>query len=175
MVDKVDNKMLENEKLIKKIRISLLQDINPEENNYKLYLNYLKSIPNFFNFHQDIYMTPHIKNNFSFCQNVNNFDILVRKLCNKNILHKKVVLSMNRIRIIRELLIKEKENERKQMIEEIQQRPILKWKNHGETKLNQYEKKFGKYELQDFFEKCTNNQIIRFADKKLRNIIYSKI
>ena len=92
-------------------------------------------------------MIPHIKNNFSFCQNVNNFDILVRKLCNKNILHKKVVLSMNRIRIIRELLIKEKENERKQMIEEIQQRPILIWKNHGETKVNQYEKKFGKYEL----------------------------
>ena len=174
LLDKVDNKMLENEKLIKKIRISLLQDINPEENNYKLYLNYLKPITNYFNYHQDIYMIPHIKNNFSFCQNINNFDILSKKLCNKNILHKKVVLSMNRIRIIRELLIKEKENERKQIIEEIQQKPILKWKNYGETKLKKYEKKFAKYELQDSFEKCTNNQIIRFADKKLRNIIYSK-
>ena len=54
MYDEVDMKILENEKLIKKIRLSLLQDINPDEKNNKLYLNYLKSITNYINYFQDI-------------------------------------------------------------------------------------------------------------------------
>ena len=81
---------------------------------------------------------------------------------------------MNRIIILRQLIKEEKEKERKQMLEEIQQKPILKWKNYGETKLSLYEKQFEKYELQDSFEKCMNHQIISFADKKLRNLIFSK-
>ena len=174
LYDEVDMKILENEKLIKKIRLSLLQDINPDEKNNKLYLNYLKSITNYINYFQDIYMTPHIRNNFSFCHSVNNLDYLNEKICNRNFLHKKIVLSMNRIIILRQLIKEEKEKERKQMLEEIQQKPILKWKNYGETKLSLYEKQFEKYELQDSFEKCMNHQIISFADKKLRNLIFSK-
>lgn len=173
LIDKVDLKMFENNKLKRDIRMSLLQDINPEEKNYKLYLKYLKNIPNHVNFYEEIYIVPHIKNNFSFYKSVNNFEILKHKLCDKNFLHKKILFSMNRIRIIRELLVKQKEMERKKMLEEISEKPILKWKNFGETELSLYEQQFEKYELQDSFEKCTNYQIICFADKKLRNVIFS--
>jgi len=171
--DQVDNKMFENEKLKKRIRLSLLEDINPEEKNYKLYLDYLKPITHRYNYFEDIYIIPHFKNNFAFNKSVNDFNELYSKLCDKNFLHKKIVLSMNRIRIIRELIIKQKEKERKKMIEEIKKKPILKWKHYGELLLSEYEKQFEKYELEDSFEKCTNNQIISFANKKMKKLIFS--
>ena len=171
--DKIDNKMIENEKLKQKIRVSLLQDINPEEKNYKLYLNYLRHLPNHFNYFEDIYMIPHIKNNLALGKSFD-LDNLKIKLCDKNLLHKKVVLSMNRIIIIRALLIKkQKEMEKKQTNEEIKEKSILRWNYIGEQKLNQYEQLYEKFELQDYFEKCTNNQIISFSNKKLKSLVFT--
>ena len=174
LYDEIDNKMFENEKLKKRIRISLLQDINPEEKNYKLFLDFLKPMTNYYNCFADIYIVPHIKNKLAFNKSINDSEELFSKLCNKNMLHKKTVLSMNRINIIREL-IKKKEKERKKMLEEMNKKPILKWKNYEELLLSQYEKKFEKFELEDYFVKCTDYQIISFADKKLKDYIFNNI
>jgi hypothetical protein len=175
--DKVDIKILENEKLREKIRISLLQDINHDKNYNKLYLDFLKPINHYIDFYQDIYVIPHIKNNFAFSKPTKDLEALCHKLCDKNLFHKQIVLIMNRISIIRELLIKQKEIDQKKMFEEEEQDMMmfgLKFNNSEEGKVNQYEKKYEKYELQDSFEKCTNHQVISFADKKMRGCIFTK-
>ena len=63
--------------------------------------------------------------------------------------------------------------EKKQMKEEIKENSILRWNYIEEQKLNQYEQLYEKFELQDYFEKCTNNQIIRFSNKKLKNLVFT--
>lgn len=174
--DKVDIKILENEKLREKIRISLLLDINHDKKHNRLYLDYLKPVNNYINYYHDIYLIPHIKNNFAFSKPIKDLEILSQKLCDKNLFHKQIVLIMNREKIIREQLIKQKEIDQKKMVEDEQDmRSALKFNNIGEGKVNQYEKKYEKYELQDSFEKCSNHQVIRFADKKLRDCLFNKI
>ena len=118
-------------------------------------------------------MIPHIRNNFGLNKGFDTFEALNNKLCNQNFLNKTVVLSMNRTRIMRELIIKQEEMERQKILEEIKKTPALKLKYYGENIISQYENKFEKYELQDSFEKCMNNQIISFANKKLKNLIFS--
>jgi hypothetical protein len=173
--DKVDIKILENEKLREKIRLSLLQDINHDKKHNKLYLDYLKPINHYIDFYQDIYVIPHIKNKFTFTKPIKDLEKLSQKLCDKNLFHKQIVLILNRVKIIRELLIKQKEIDLKKMFEEEQDmRFDLKFNNLEELKVNQYEKKYEKYELQDSFEKCTNHQVISFADKKARECIFTK-
>ena len=174
LYDHFDNKIFENEELIKKIKISLIQDINTEEKNLKLYLDYLKPKTHYYNYFEDVYMIPHIRNNFGLSKGFDTFEDLNNKLCNHNFLNKTVVLSMNRTRIMRDLIIKQEEGERQKILEEIKKAPILKLKYFGEDIISQYENKFEKYELQDSFEKCMNNQIISFADKKLKKLIFSK-
>jgi len=173
--DKVDIKILENEKLRERIRISLLQDINHDKKNNKLYLDFLKPLNHYIDFYQDIYIIPHIKNNFAFTKPIKDIEMLSHKLCDKNLFHKQIVLTMNRISIIREQLIKQKEIDLKKMIEEEKDMKMaLIFNNLEEGKVNQYEKKYEKYELQDSFEKCTNHQVISFADKKIRECIFTK-
>ena len=173
--DKVDIKILENEKLREKIRLSLLQDINHDKKHNKLYVDYLKPINHYIDFYQDIYVIPHIKNKFTFTKPIKDLEKLSQKLCDKNLFHKQIVLILNRVKIIRELLIKQKEIDLKKMFEEEQDmRFDLKFNNLEELKVNQYEKKYEKYELQDSFEKCTNHQVISFADKKARECIFTK-
>lgn len=173
--DKVDIKILENEKLREKIRISLLQDINHDKKDNKLYLDFLKPINHYIDYYQDIYIIPHIKNNFAFTKPIKDIEILSHKLCDKNLFHKQIVLTMNRISIIREQLIKQKEIAQKKMIEEEKDMKMaLIFNNLEEGKVNLYETKYEKYELQDSFEKCTNHQVISFADKKIRECIFTK-
>jgi len=173
--DKVDIKILENEKLREKIRISLLLDINHDKKYNKLYSDFLKPINHYIDFYQDIYIIPHIKNNFAFSKPVKDLEVLSHKLCDKNLFHKQIVLTMNRVSIIREQLIKQKKIDYQKMIEEEQDMMFgLKHNNIEEEKVDQYEKKYEKYELQDSFEKSTNHQIISFADKKMRECIFTK-
>ena len=174
--DDIDYKMFDNSKLRKTIRESLLQDINHEKKNNKLYLDFLKPLNHYVDYFQDIYLIPHIKNNFAFSKPTKDFEILCNKLCNKNFLHKTVVMTMNRIKIIKELKVKQKEIEEKEMMEELQSKTTMKWNNDiGENKLSYYEGLFERYELQDSFDKVTNHQVISLADKKLKDLIYSNI
>ena len=82
---------------------------------------------------------------------------------------------LNRLIITREQLIKQKEIDQKKIFEEEQDMKFgLKYNNLEEEKINQYEKKYENYELQDSFEKCANHQVISFADKKIRECIFTK-
>lgn len=173
--DKVDNKILENEKLREKIRITLLQDFNHDKKHNKLYLDFLKPLNHYIDFYQDIYIIPHIKNNFAFRKPTKDLEKLSHKLCDKNLFHKQIVLILNRLIITREQLIKQKEIDQKKMFEEEQDMKFgLKYNNLEEEKINQYEEKYENYELQDSFEKCANHQVISFADKKIRECIFTK-
>ena len=173
--DKVDIKILENEKLREKIRITLLQDFNHDKKHNKLYLDFLKPLNHYIDFYQDIYIIPHIKNNFAFRKPTKDLEKLSHKLCDKNLFHKQIVLILNRLIITREQLIKQKEIDQKKIFEEEQDMKFgLKYNNLEEEKINQYEKKYENYELQDSFEKCANHQVISFADKKIRECIFTK-
>ena len=173
--DKVDNKILENEKLREKIRITLLQDFNHDKKHNKLYLDFLKPLNHYIDFYQDIYIIPHIKNNFAFRKPTKDLEKLSHILCDKNLFHQQIVLILNRLIITREQLIKQKEIDQKKIFEEEQDMKFgLKYNNLEEEKINQYEKKYENYELQDSFEKCANHQVISFADKKIRECIFTK-
>ena len=174
--DEVDFKIYENEKLKKSIRNSLLNDINHDETNYKLYLNYLKPLTNKINFFEDIYIIPHIKNNLALSRPFDNLVILYKKLKNKNLLERHVALSMNRICIINKLLKIEREMEMQKLIEESEyksKRRLSNNINNINIELNKYEKEFKNFELNDFFDKCYNNTFICFADKKLKHAVFS--
>ena len=172
LLDEVDINKFENDNLNRTIKNSLLNDINHDEVNYNLYLNYLKQLTNRVNFHEDIYMVPHIKNNLSLSKPFDDLVLLNEKLRNKNLFHKQVVLSMNKISIIKILLRKKRENEMKKYSENIDYKPKKKRSNNDESfekKIeNHYEKKFEHFELTDYFGKCNNYAIISFANQKLK-------
>ena len=175
--DKVDTELFEKLKLYKIIRDSLLNDINQDIKDRNLVLNYLKSMTNNINFHRDIYMVPHIKNNFVLKKPIKDFITINDKLRNKNLLHKQVVLSINSIYIIKKLLEKRKEIENKKMLEEEEYNPKRKIKRDinedmSENEINLYEQKFKAFELMDFFEKKENYSKTFFAEEKLKNSIY---
>lgn len=175
--DKVDTELFEKLKLYKIIRDSLLNDINQDINDRNLVLKYLKSMINNINFHRDIYMVPHIKNNFVFSKPTKDFISMNNKLKNKNLLNKQVVLSINSICIINKLLEKKKEMEYKKMLEEEEYNPKkkIKWdinEDMNKNEINLYEQKFKAFELMDFFEKKGNYSKTFFAEQKLKHSIY---
>ena len=175
--DKVDTDLFEKLKLYKIIRDSLLNDINQDINDRNLVLKYLKSMINNINFHRDIYMVPHIKNNFVFSKPTKDFISMNNKLKNKNLLNKQVVLSINSICIINKLLEKKKEMEYKKMLEEEEYNPKkkIKWdinEDMNKNEINLYEQKFKAFELMDFFEKKGNYSKTFFAEQKLKHSIY---
>ena len=175
--DKVDTELFEKLKLYKIIRDSLLNDINQDINDRNLVLKYLKSMINNINFHRDIYMVPHIKNNFVFSKPTKDFISMNNKLKNKNLLNKQVVLSINSICIINKLLEKKKEMEYKKMLEDEEYNPKrkIKWyinEDMNENEINLYEEKFKAFELKDFFEKKGNYSKTFFAKQKLKHSIY---
>ena len=77
---------------------------------YKLYLDFKKSITNRVNYFEDIFMIPHLKNNFSLSKPFDDLIALNEKLRNRNLLHRQVALSMNKICIIKKLLKIKKKN-----------------------------------------------------------------
>ena len=175
--DKVDTELFEKLKLYKIIRDSLLNDINQDINDRNLVLKYLKSMINNINFHRDIYIVPHIKNNFVFSKPTKDFISMNNKLKNKNLLNKQVVLSINSICIINKLLEKKKEMEYKKMLEEEEYNPKkkIKWdinEDMNKNEINLYEQKFKAFELMDFFEKKGNYSKTFFAEQKLKYSIY---
>lgn len=175
--DKIDINFFEDDKLKKLIKKSLLNDINHDEINYKLYYDYLKSIIHQINYYEDIYRVPHIENNLVLCKPFKNIEIFKNKLVNKNLFHSQVTLSMNRIFIIKDILKKKKELKIKKMIEKGEYKLKKKWSNKDESfelKCNEFEKQFQHFELTDYFGKCNNYSFIYFADKKLKNAIFTK-
>lgn len=174
--DEIDMSVYENDKLKKSIRISLLNDINHDVINYNLYLNYLKNITDRINFVEDIYMVPHIGNNLSLCRPFDNLEVLNKKLRNRNLLHRQVALSMNKICIIKELIKKKREEEMKKLMEKVEYKPNKKLikSDSFENNINIYETKFEHFELTDYFWKFNNYTIINFANKKLKETIFSK-
>ena len=175
--DKVDTELFEKLKIYKIIRDSLLNDINQDIKDRNLVLNYLKSMVNNINFHRDIYMVPHIKNNYILNKPIKNFISINDKLKNKNLLHKQAVLSINSICIIKKVLEKKKEMEYKKMLidEEYNPKRKIKWyinEDMNENEINLYEQKFKSFELLDFFEKKGNYSKTFFAEQKLKNSIY---
>ena len=178
LLDEVDINYFENYNLNKIIRKALINDdINHDIVNNNLYLNFLKSITNQINYFEDINIIPHIKNKLSLLKPFNNINLLRNKLLNRNYLHKKTALSINRSFIINKLLKNKKELEEKKMMEENEYTPKKVWINnifYNNIKLNDYEKKFDHFELTDFFNKCSNYGYTRFADKKYKDLIFSK-
>ena len=177
LMDNVDEKIFENEKLKKAIKHSLINDINHDEINYKLFSDYSKSMINRINFIEDINVIPHIKNNLSLSKPFDNLVLLGDKLKNKNFLHRQVAFSMNKICIIKMLLKKEREMTLKKLKENIEYKSKKKWYNKEdsfEKKLNQFEAKFNQFELNDYFGKCINYTFICFADQKVKDCIFSK-
>ena len=174
--DTVDINQFENSKLQKEIRICLVTDINLNPLFNKLYSNFLKSITNRVNFHDDIYIVPHIKNNFSLMKPLKNIDVINNVFKNRNLLHIQVAFSINQGHIIKELLKKKKEMDRKRMKKEEEYNPKKKWnfeEDYYKIKINEYEQQYEQFELSDFFGKCTNYASTSFADKKLSNLIFS--
>ena len=173
--DVVDIHIFENFKLKKSIRNSLLNDINQNALYYKLFLNFLKSITNRINFVEDIYLIPHIKNNFALSKPFENFELLTETLRNKNLLHKQVSISMNRSCIVKELLIKKEEIDMRRKEKEIEYNPKKKpkYKDYINLYLSDYDQQYEPFELSDFFGKCINYSNIYFANDRLKNLIFS--
>ena len=171
--DVVDFKIFENEKLKKSIKESLLNDINHDELQYKLYLDFKKSITNRVNYFEDIFIIPHIKNNFSLSKPFDDLIALNEKLRNRNLLHRQVALSMNKICIIKKLLKIKKKMEMQKLLEEYEPKNELIPNINNELK--QFEEQFGQFELNDYFDKSYNNAYIWFANKKLKDTIYKKV
>jgi hypothetical protein len=175
--DTVDINQFENSKLQEAIRICLVTDINLNPLYNKLYNNFLKSITNRVNFHDDIYIVPHIRNNFSLMKPMKNFDLINEKFKNRNLLHIQVAFSINQGHIIKTLLKKKNEMDKKRMKKEEEYNPKKKWnfaEDYYKIKINEYEQQFEQFELSDFFGKCSNYAYTSFADKKLNNLIFSK-
>lgn len=176
--DKVDIDYFENYGLQRLIKNALIYDINHGVTNNKLYLNYLKKINNRVDFHEDIYMVPHIQNNLYLKKIFRNIDLMNEKLKNKNLLHKYVALTMNRVCITKILLKMKKELEMKKLKEKKDYQPKIKLNilkdESFERKLNQFEKKFEHFELTDYFEKSNNYMVIGLANQKLKNTIFNK-
>ena len=176
--DMIDVNFFEDDKLKKKIKKSLLNDINQGETNYKLFYNYLKPINHRINYHEDIYRIPHIRNKLGF-KPFKNIEIYQKFLDNRsrNLLHEKVALSMNKMFIIQEILKEQKELKIKKMIERGEYKLKKKWSHIDESfelKFSEFEKNFQHFELTDYFEKYNNYPIIDFASKKLKNAIFTK-
>ena len=175
--DTVDINQFENSKLQKAIRICLVTDINLNPLFNKLYNNFLKSLTNRVNFRDDIYLVPHIRNNFSLTKSVSDFDEINDIFKNRNLLHIKVAFSINQGLIIKTLLKKQKEMDRKRMMKEEEYNPKRKWnfaEDYYKIKISVYEQQFEQFELSDFFGKCTNYAYTSFAEKRLSNLIFSK-
>ena len=173
--DYVDINYLDDYKLVKKIRNALINDINIDYTNQNLYLDYIKKMPNEINYCEDIYRVPHIRNGLYLHEPFNDIDILNDKLSNRNYLSEHISLSMNRIIIIEEMLkLKELEKNKKRNGNEYKFKK--KWENpyFNEVKKTKYEKKFDHFDLTDYFGKCRQYGFIRFADKKLKDYIFSK-
>ena len=117
--DTVDINQFENSKLQEAIRICLVTDINLNPLYNKLYNNFLKSITNRVNFHDDIYIVPHIRNNFSLMKPMKNFDLINEKFKNRNLLHIQVAFSINQGHIIKILLKKKMEMDKKRLLRAI--------------------------------------------------------
>lgn len=171
--DVVDLKIFENEKLKKSIKESLLNDINHDELQYKIYLDFKKSITNRINYFEDIFIIPHLKNNFSLSKPFNDLIALNEKLRNRNLLHRQVALSMNKICIIKKLLKTKRKMEMQKLLEEYKPKKDLNPNIYNE--LNPFEEQFGQFELNDYFDKSYNNSYIWFANKKLKETIYKKV
>jgi hypothetical protein len=177
ILDTVDINQFENSKLQKEIRICLVTDINLNPLYNKLYSNFLKSITNRVNFHDDIYIVPHIRNNFSLMKPMKNFDLINEKFKNRNLLHIQVAFSINQGHIIKTLLKKKNEMDKKRMKKEEEYNPKKKWnfdEDYYKIKISEYEQQFEQFELSDFFGKCTNYAYTSFADKRLSSLIFSK-
>ena len=178
LLDEVDINYFDNYKMHKIIRNTLINDdINHDVLNNNLYSNYLKSIIHQINYFEDINIIPHIENKLSMIKPYKDINHLCNKLLNRNYLHKNIAISINRSFIINELLKNKKELEEKKMMEKNEYKPKKDWGNniyYNKTKLNQYEKKFDHFELTDFFNKCYNYGYTRFADKKYKDLIFSK-
>ena len=175
--DTVDINQFENSKLQEAIRICLVTDINLNPLYNKLYNDFLKSITNRVNFHDDIYIVPHIRNNFSLMKPMKNFDLINEKFKNRNLLHIKVAFSINQGHIIKTLLKKKNEMDKKRMKKEEEYNPKKKWnfdEDYYKIKISEYEQQFEQFELSDFFGKCTNYACTSFADKRLSSLIFSK-
>ena len=173
--DYVDTNYFDNCKLNTKIRNALINDINCDYTNYNLYLDFLKKMPQKINYCQDIYRVPHIRNGLSLHEPYKDIDILNDKISNRNYLSKHVSLSMNHTIIIEDMLkLKELAKKEKRSGNEYKFRK--KWENpyYNEIKKSKYEKKFGHFDLTDYFGKCRQYGFIRVADKKLKDYIFSK-
>jgi len=173
--DYVDINYFDDYNLNKKIRNALINDINCDYTNYNLYLDFLKSMPKKINNCEDIYRVPHIRNGLYLHDPFKDIDILNEKISNRNYLSKHITLSMNRTIIIEKMLkLKELEKRKKKNGNEYKFRK--KWENpyYNEIKKTKYEKKFDHFDLTDYFGKCRQYGFIRFADKKLKDYIFSK-
>ena len=175
--DEVDINRFEDDKLKKKIRNALLNDINPDDINYQLYFDYLKPITNRINFHEDIYLVPHIENNLVLVKPHDNFEILDDIFQNRNLLHKQVSFSLNKMFIMKELLKKSREIEMKKLLEINEYKSKNKRYNDDnifDKKISPFEKNFEHFELTDYFWKINNYGVIGFANKKLKDTIFKK-
>jgi hypothetical protein len=175
--DEIDVTFFEDDKLKKIIKKSLLNDINQDEINNKLYFDFLKPIVHQINYYNDIYRVPHISNNLALGKPIKNLDIFQNLIKNRNILHEKVSLAMNKMFIIKEKLREKKELKRKKMFERGDSKLKKKWIQSDESfelKCYEFEKKFQYFELTDYFWKCNNYSVIDLACKKLKDVIFTK-
>ena len=175
--DEVDINRFENDKLKKVIRNALLNDINPDDMNYKLYLDYLKPITNRINFHEDIYIVPHLKNNLLLSKPLDDFELLNDKFQNRNLLHRRISLSLNKLFIMKGLLKKARDLEMEKLLEINECKSKNKWYNDDnifDKKISPFEKSFEHFELTDYFGKINNIGVIGFANKKLKDTIFNK-
>lgn len=177
--DSVDFDYFKNDQYKRIIKKALLHDINFDtiHSNY-LYIDYLKSKPHKINYFEDINIIPHLQNNLSLSKlRFKDINLLNKTLINRNYITKKVSLSLNRSFIIKSLLKKKKEIEEERIRKEDEYKLKTRWKSdevYKEIKLSDYEKKFGQFELQDYFGKSMNYPLVSLVDKKIKENFFQK-
>ena len=173
-----------NDDILKhKIRKTLAYEIN-EFNVDRKYVDYYKSIPNYINFVQDIFIIPHIQNHFVFkkFKALDELTELLKLLTDKNFFNRDVTSALNKTLINMKIKTdnfdrnKEKNDKILNLLKKQGVSVVLfykKIKKEEEEKLkipNLTDSE--KEELTDYFSKQVTQQYTDITNDKLKNIVY---
>ena len=167
-----------DENLKKRIRKSILHEINMLDEDNGIYSEYYNSIPNYINYIYDINVIPHIKNKFCYNKSLREGEPIDKIKFNRNAITKEVAKSLNKYiinNIRKEILEKEKKLKIEKILKEM---PYLN-KFIAKLYLAKDEENLPKLTIQeridinDYFNKNIDYKFVNFAKGKLKDIVYN--
>ena len=179
MKDKVNLYYFRDEKLKSKLRKALYFELNSYEYDDEKYNEYKKSIENYMNYINDIYIIPHIKNRFLYSKPIYDPRQINKILFSKNLINKEDAQGLNKFLINnmkKEEIEKEKMKQREKKMKELSssnnylQKLCLDYEDEDFPKMTSDEV----VEISDFFERNIGYKSVTFASNKLKKVVYKE-